>query len=159
MYGSAADATFGELGRVSSIHFDPVTLWVRDFDGCFAFYRDAFRLEVLRLYRGEDHPPWVEFRMGDTRFCLHGGYGNGPQYETATPLAVHFEVDDMDEAINRIERCGGRLLTDVAEEDNRPAELRKVRHAVFSDPDGNKFELLQVAMEYGQNGRPSRLAG
>jgi predicted enzyme related to lactoylglutathione lyase len=129
---------------MTAIHFDPVTLWVRDFDRCLVFYREVFELEVLRLYRGEDHPPWVEFRMGDSRFCLHGGYGDAARYRTATPLAVHFEVDDADEALRRIDQFGGRVLTGIVEEDNRPAELRKVRQAVFSDPDGNEFELLQV---------------
>ena len=133
---------------MSAIHLDPVTLWVRDFDRCLAFYREVFELEVPRLYRGEDHPPWVEFRLGDTRFCLHGGYGDGPRYRTANPLAVHFEVDDVEEAVERIDRYGGHLRSRVIEEDNRPAELRKVRQAVFSDPDGNEFELLQVVREF-----------
>jgi predicted enzyme related to lactoylglutathione lyase len=133
---------------MTAIHFDPVTLWVRDFDRCLTFYREVFELEVLRLFRGEDHPPWVEFRMGDSRFCLHGGYADGSRYQTATPLAVHFEVDDADEAVGRINRYGGHVRRGVVEEDNRPAELRKVRQAVFSDPDGNEFELLQVVSEY-----------
>jgi hypothetical protein len=65
--------------------------------------------------------------MGDTRFCLHGGYSDGPRYRTAHPLAVHFEVEDVHEAVDRINRYGGRLQSSVVDEDNRPAELRKVR--------------------------------
>jgi hypothetical protein len=44
-------------------------------------------------------------------------------------------------------RSGGSIGTEgafLSEEDNRPAELRKMGQAVFSDPDGNEFELLQV---------------
>jgi predicted enzyme related to lactoylglutathione lyase len=131
-----------------SARFDPVTLWVRDFEHCLAFYRDAFELEVIRLYRGVDHPPWVEFRIGDTRFCLHGGYADGPRYRTANPLALHFEVDDVDAALERIDRNGGEVRRDVVEEDNRPAELRSVRQAIFRDPDGNEFEVLQLVEEF-----------
>jgi predicted enzyme related to lactoylglutathione lyase len=131
-----------------AIHFDPITLWVRDFDGCLVFYRDVFELEVLRLYRGDDHPPWVEFRMGDTRFCLHGGYGDGTPFRTGAPLAVHFEVADVDAALERVSLYGGAVRRHVVEEDNRPAELRKVRQAVFSDPDGNEFEVVQLVSEF-----------
>lgn len=94
---------------MDAVHFDPVTLWVRDFERCLAFYRDVFELEVLRLYRGEDHPPWAEFRMGDTRFCLHGGYGDGARYRTGQPLALHFEVADVEAALDRIRRHGGEV--------------------------------------------------
>ncbi|MFZ0341676.1 MAG: VOC family protein [Gaiellaceae bacterium] len=134
---------------MDAVHFDPVTLWVRDFERCLAFYRGVFELEVLRLYRGEDHPPWAEFRMGDTRFCLHGGYGDGARYRTGHPLALHFEVADVEAALERIRRHGGEVRRDVVEEDNRPAELRKVRQAVFGDPDGNEFEVVQLVSEFG----------
>ena len=137
---------------VSAIHFDPITLWVSDFERCLAFYRDVFELEVLRLYQGDDHPPWVEFRMGDTRFCLHGGYGDGARYRSGHPLALHFEVDDVEPALDRIRRHGGAVVRDVVEEDNRPAELRKVRQAIFSDPDGNEFEVVQLVTEFGPTG-------
>ena len=133
---------------MSAIHFDPVTLWVRDFESCLAFYREVFGLEVLRLYRESDHPPWVEFRMGDSRFCLHGGYGDGPHYQTAVPLALHFEVDDVDAALERIDRYGGAVKRGAVEEDNRPAELRKIRQAVFTDPDGNEFEVVQLVSDF-----------
>ena len=139
---------------MTAIHFDPVTLWVRDFEGCLAFYREVFELEVLRLYRDEGHPPWVEFRLGDTRFCLHGGYGDSRRYRTANPLAIHFEVNDLDAALKRVDRYGGDVRRHVVEEDNRPAELRKVRQAVFSDPDGNEFEVVQVVKEFAPPADP-----
>jgi predicted enzyme related to lactoylglutathione lyase len=135
-------------GEMNGIHFDPITLWVGDFERCLTFYRDVFELEVLRLFRGDDHPPWVEFRMGDTRFCLHGGYGDATRYRTGAPLALHFEVADIETALERIRQHGGTVRRDVVEEDNRPAELRIVRQAIFGDPDGNEFEVVQLVSEF-----------
>jgi catechol 2,3-dioxygenase-like lactoylglutathione lyase family enzyme len=37
---------------MSGIHFDPITLGVRDFDRCLTFYRDVFEPAVIRLHRG-----------------------------------------------------------------------------------------------------------
>ncbi|MGH7427349.1 MAG: HXXEE domain-containing protein, partial [Candidatus Methylomirabilaceae bacterium] len=39
--------------------------------GCLEFYEKAFELRIVRLYRGDEHPPWAELQVGDIRLALH----------------------------------------------------------------------------------------
>src|SRR5436190_1073272 len=71
---------------MSAIHFDPITLWVRDFDRCLTFYREVFELEVLRLKEGEHHAPheWSAQMTADVASYLQlARSADGPIVELA----------------------------------------------------------------------------
>lgn len=124
-----------------TLRLTPVIVFVRDFERCVAFYSSAFGLEAIHL---DDH--WAEFDIGGIRFALHGGYQGEPH--GGRPVALHFVVDDIDEAIRRIEPAGGTVL-------ERPrrfassSEQKEGMEAAFRDPDGNAFEVQQVLARSG----------
>lgn len=130
-----------------STRLTPLILFVRKFDACLTFYTKAFGLKPHRVYRGPGHPDWAEFRLPGARLCLHGRY-RGPRFRSGIPLAVHFEVRDLQETIRRIRRYGGRVRRPPQRYDFRPAELQEVLATSFSDPDGNVFEVQQVLRRF-----------
>ena len=77
---------------------------------------------------------------------LHGGY-SGPGHRIE-PVAIHFEVSDIEETLTRMDKIGGRLRHAVREVEWFPQNLR-VLETTFLDPDGNEFVLFQKA-----SGRP-----
>ncbi len=125
----------------------PVIIFVRHFERCLTFYQKVFRLRVLRIYKEKLHPPWAELQLGDIRFCLHGAY-RGPRYRQGRPVAMHFEVQDIQRTVGKIKRFGGRVKHGPKRFDFRPAELQIAYQATFADPDGNEFEVLQVLEEF-----------
>ncbi len=125
----------------------PILIFVSRFDECFQFYRKAFGLKVVRMYRGKQHPPWAEFQIGEARLALHGDY-NGPPLKICEPLALHFDVRDIRKTIARIKRYGGSVKRGPRKIDFRPAELQVVYAATFADPDGNEFDLHQVLKRF-----------
>lgn len=119
-----------------TIQLSPVILFVRGFERCVSFYRSAFGLEPIHL---DDH--WVEFDIGGIRLALHGGYEGDPH--AGRPVALHFVVDDIDEAVERIERAGGTVLGPPRRFASS-SEQKEGIEAAFRDPDGNAFEIQQV---------------
>ncbi|MGH2404434.1 MAG: VOC family protein [bacterium] len=120
----------------------PIIILVRDFDRCLEFYQKALELNIVRLYRGDEHPLWAELQVGDIRLALHAGY-DGPPHQQNEPIAIHFEVDDINHTIERVRAHGGSVKRPPRRVDFRPAELQVAYQAVVVDPDGNEFELLQ----------------
>lgn len=125
----------------------PILIFVRRFDQCLEFYRRVFGLKLVRLYKGQKHPPWAELQIGEARLALHGGY-DGPIVKICEPLALHFDVKGIRKTIARIKRYGGRVKRGPRKIDFRPAELQIVYAATFTDPDGNEFELHQVLKRF-----------
>lgn len=120
-----------------TIALSPVIVFVKSFERCVEFYRSAFGLEPVRL---DDH--WAEFEVGGIRFALHGGYDGEPH--SGRPVALHFVVDDIDAAVKRIERAGGKVVEAPRRFDSR-SEQKRGLEAAFLDPDGNSFEVQQLA--------------
>ena len=120
----------------------PIIILVRDFDRCLEFYQNALELNLVRLYRGDEHPLWAELQVGDIRLALHAGY-KGQAHRQNEPIALHFEVDDINKTIERVRVYGGSVKRPPRRVDFRPAELQIAYQAVVTDPDGNEFELLQ----------------
>lgn len=129
---------------MAKVRLTPLILFVRNFDHSMEFYRRVFDLEPIRVYKGPDHPDWVEFQIGEVRLALHAGYKGTQQYAPGRPLTIHFEVEDIRVTIERIERYGGSVKGTPQEYDFRPVELERVSATAFLDPDGNEFELQQV---------------
>lgn len=113
-----------------------VILAVEDVARSRRFYLDAFgwSTEV-------DEPVYVEFRLPDGA-CLgiydRNGFGrNTGQVPTVaapgelTPAEVYLRVEDLDEAIVRLETAGARLLSPRA-----PRNWGD-QAAYFADPDGH----------------------
>lgn len=128
------------------VRLTPIIVFVLDFDRCLEFYQKAFGLEVVRLYRRQKEP-WAELQAGEIRLALHGGY-EGPSYQTGRPVAIHFEVEDINRTVERIMEYGGTVKQAPKVFDARPAELQRISQAHFTDPDGNEFEVLQVLEQF-----------
>lgn len=64
-----------------------------------------------------------------------GGIGQSGPDSPYTGIVVYFEVDDIDIAIARAERLGGRRVME-------PVATPLSSIAVFADPDGNLIGLL-----------------
>jgi predicted enzyme related to lactoylglutathione lyase len=82
-------------------------------------------------------------RTGNIRLALHGGY-NGLHNKQGKPVAIHFQVEDIPQAVKRVERFGGSVKRSPRKVDYRPEELMVAYTATFADPDQNEFEILQV---------------
>lgn len=108
---------------------DHVWFWVADMDRAVAFFRDALGLE-LRM-RHED--TWAEFEAGGVRIGLHGA-GEGAPEPGGTAV---FRVDDLDLTRAALEDRG------VAFDDHLGEVPGYARYASFSDPDGNRFQLIE----------------
>lgn len=130
-----------------AVRLTPLILFVSHFERCLTFYQKVFGLKLLRLYRRPGHPRWAELQAGEVRLCLHGKY-RGPRYRSGRPLAVHFDVRDIRQAVQKIRKHGGTVRHAPKKYDYRPAELQIAYAALFKDPDGNIFEVQQVVKEF-----------
>jgi predicted enzyme related to lactoylglutathione lyase len=119
-----------------TLRLSPVIVFVREFERCVTFYRSVFGLEPVTR-----DDKWAEFEIGDIRFALHGGYDGDAH--PGRPVALHFVVDDIGEAVERIQRGGGT----VSERPRRftfASEGKQGWEVAFKDPSGNEFEVQQV---------------
>ena len=82
-------------------------------------------------------------KLIDETCALVGDHGGQPacgigQAGPSSPyvgIVVYFPVDDVDSALARAERLGGRRVLD-------PVDTLISRIAVFTDPDGNRIALV-----------------
>jgi predicted enzyme related to lactoylglutathione lyase len=82
-------------------------------------------------------------KLIDETYALVGDHGGQPaggigQAGPSSPyvgIAAYFPVDDVDSALARAERPGGRRVQD-------PADTPVSRIPVFTDPDGNRIGLV-----------------
>jgi predicted enzyme related to lactoylglutathione lyase len=96
-----------------------------------------FYEEVFGLSRAIESDYWSELSFGDAIVALHGG-GDG----TRNPTDLSFQVDNIEAACRRIERAGGKILT---QPHRRPGEA--IVLAVFGDTEGNEVMLTQYVGE------------
>lgn len=118
----------------------PVIVFVRNFDRCVEFYRTVFGLAPLRR---DDR--WAEFDLGDVHLALHAGY-DGEPHRQGRPIALHFVVDDIHAAVERIRQQGGTAT--VPREFTSRREGKECLEAEFVDPDGNEFEVQEVLRRF-----------
>ncbi|WP_419913733.1 VOC family protein [Hoeflea sp.] len=109
--------------------------FVKDIAASKAFYRDVMSLRVTR-----DHGDFVQFESG---FALHDGgsllqtiFGRDaqePETYGSQNLVLYFEVDDIEDAFNRIEP-NVDLIHPIEEQNWGQMVFR------FYDPDGHMVE-------------------
>ena len=116
-------------GRVEQVWF-----WVTDMDRAIAFYGEALGLAVVRRHGDE----WAEMDAGPIRIALHGSnVGEHPSGGT-----VVFEVDDLDATRFAMEMRGAVFDEHVGEVEGQ------ARFASFTDPDGNRLQLIEYFEEH-----------
>ena len=125
------------------VELSPIIFFVEHFEECLSFYKNVFDLKLVRNWRGPEASPWTEFQVGNIRLTLHGGY-KGVRHKQGKPVAIHFEVEDIQQAVKRVEKFGGSVKRPQRKVDYRPEELMVAYTATFADPDENEFEILQV---------------
>ena len=105
-----------------------VFFWVADLDTSVAWYT-----EVLGLTAGPRYGDWQEFAIdGGTGFALHGGRLDGGP---ATAV-VAFNTPDLQTAIDELAGWGAVPIDEIT-------DTGAARFVTFSDPDGNKVQLLE----------------
>ena len=116
--------------------FSQVRLLVDEFGAAFRFYRDVLGLEVSS---GDESSGYASFTAGGGSIAIFERSGQGEVVELRTPgdstLNV-LEVDDADEAVERLSAYVVRAPQDQPDWGGRVAYLR--------DPSGNLLELFQV---------------
>jgi len=125
-----------------------VTLVVPDYDAAIAFYRDALGFDLL-----EDTPlgptkRWVRVapKGGGTALLLAQADGAGQRAaignQTGGRVAFFLETDDFGRDHERFRRAGVRFAEQPRREPYGTA-------AVFSDPFGNRWDLIEPARPSG----------
>jgi lactoylglutathione lyase len=133
-------APFGALGAVSfaTVRTAPLVtgvnaiyLYVADLDRSIAFYRDVLGIP---LQRHPQDPGWAEatFPTG-VRFALHTA--RPESVKGSGSVNIDLEVDDIDEALDRVGEAGVEVV-----EVEREFWGSK---ATISDPDGYRIDLFQ----------------
>lgn len=122
--------------------FGVTVLFVRNFKECFEFYRSGLGMEVLRAHEGEGHPDWALLRLGELRMALHAGYEGAP-LKGNSPVCINFFIDDVSNAIKKIEQYGGTIKSEPKEIDFRPTQPVMAFFGKFADPDGNEHYLVK----------------
>lgn len=114
-----------------------VLLYVDDFEGMSAFYRDTLGLEVSHTGPGA-----IAFRVGGCILELMARSNDPNPRETGPSSHVlSFSVADLDAARRALSDAGVEQIGDV-----RPTiGLEPPFHiARFADPEGNLFELIDM---------------
>jgi catechol 2,3-dioxygenase-like lactoylglutathione lyase family enzyme len=118
-----------------------VMLFAKDIDKMTAFYRDGLGLTVTNQFAG-----WAELAAGDCSSALHAipkhiadriEITTPPRRRSETPYKVTFLVDDLEEARERLNACGGFMN-----------EITRADHGAFCDgldPEGNLFVIMEGA--------------
>ncbi len=119
-----------------AVAISPIILFVKNFDECYAFYREKLGLKPI----SPDTPKrkYAAFSVGGTVFALHGGY-SGKVGETN--IALHFAFKDLKSQVKRFKANGVKFAREI--------ELMPwgEYQATFVDPDGNEIDMVQLALE------------
>jgi len=111
-------------------HFEIVGL---DAKALQSFYRDAFGWAIV--------PAGPSYAMvhpqGD--LGINGGVGAAPEGAGASRVTVYVEVDDLDAALGKIGRLGGKTVMGPLNVPGGPSI------ALFSDPEGHIIGLTKAA--------------
>jgi lactoylglutathione lyase len=110
-------------------HISYITLWVKNYDACLAFYRDQLGLAL----EGEDGN-LACFQTKGTRLCMHRLVEAPPLRSRA--LEIHFEVPDVDASYRMLVERGIPFESEPA---NMPWGTRM---AALRDPEGFSIEIV-----------------
>ena len=129
-----------------------VRLIVADFDGCFRFYRDVLGLKVTWGEEADGTASgYASFAVPQGTLSINDQAIFGPvvgleQWKPGEAAegraALIFEVESVDEAVERLRVRGAALLTE-------PADYAGwgIRAAHVRDPDGNVIEINELLAE------------
>ena len=130
--------------KVIELRLDNVRLLVTRLDECLLFYRDVLG---LKLTWGELGGNYVSFDTGEGQglsLCkkdfmseVVGKYHFSAQFESQDTCVCIFEVTDLEQTVQTIEKNGGQFVTEIQD---RPDWGIRVVH--LRDPDGNLIELF-----------------
>ncbi len=126
--------------------FGVTVLFVRNYDRCLEFYRNALGMEVLRTHKGEGHPDWALLQLGDLRMALHAGHEGEPLRGGA--VCINFFVDDIHLVVERIQQFDGSIKKFPEEHDFRPTQPVMAFFGRFADPDGNEHYLVKETRRF-----------
>ena len=109
-----------------------VTLWAEDVEKMTDFYQNVLGLPLLNVDRGRAH-----FDFGGGYLVILPGQPHKPQEAEPVRFPVlAFEVEDLHEAIDRLESHGIDLPWGIEADSD-------ARWVMFHDPGGN---LIEIAM-------------
>jgi lactoylglutathione lyase len=139
------------MGAKHDLEFARVRLLVRDFRTSWEFYHHVLGLTPVR---GHGAPPYGEFLTGRRaivslfdRASMAKAVGisiDPPKRGRTSPVAVIFEVPDVDRTARSLRRRGVRLLRGPTD---RPEWGLRALH--FLDPDGNLIEVYSRLRPHG----------
>lgn len=118
-----------------------VNIDVEDLEKAIAFYTAAFDLRVGRRFDGAAELVGESANL----YLLALPAGSSPSPRTKdkrrydrhwTPVHLDFAVDDLEKAVQRAKRAGATVEADIQ-------QRRWGRIAMFADPFGNGFCILQ----------------
>ncbi len=111
---------------------DQVVVYVENIERALEFYRDVLGLQVRLQQEG-----WVEFGGRGAGFALHSGgsAAKRPKDYRKGGVLVSIRVQSVEAAVAYLESRGVRVTEAGAEPHGRIA--------VFADPEGNQFQLLE----------------
>jgi len=103
-----------------------------------SFYREAFGWEIV--------PAGPSYAMVHPQAGLgiNGGVGAAPEGAGRSQVTVYVEVDDLDPALRKIERLGGKTVIGPLNVPGGPSI------ALFSDPEGHVIGLTKAASIRGR---------
>ncbi|QST01141.1 VOC family protein [Pontibacillus sp. ALD_SL1] len=109
-------------------------LFTEKYEECISFYKDLLQLPVRNV-----KSTLVSFDLPHGYLMVEQG-GVGSDVEKArnqNPTVVRFDVEDLDEEVQRLEERGGSFK-------ERRLEFEWGTIAVLSDPDGNRIEIGEL---------------
>ena len=115
-----------------------VTLTATDVPAAARWYRDLLGIEPYFARPVEGPPAYVEFRVGDDEDelgIMDARYASWPTGDPAGAV-VHWHVDDLTAAVERLQSLGATVLQPVTERGEGFAT------AVLADPFGNVLGVM-----------------
>jgi catechol 2,3-dioxygenase-like lactoylglutathione lyase family enzyme len=120
------------MGFIKQIN--PIILFVKNFESCYDFYKNKLDLEIVK--GDSSHENFVEFKIGDISFDIHGGYKGEPVKNNN--IGVHFVVEDIFTTFQILKNNNVEITKEPQKMPWGDYEL------TIKDPDGNLIDILQM---------------
>jgi catechol 2,3-dioxygenase-like lactoylglutathione lyase family enzyme len=111
-----------------------VEIRTSNWEASLQWYREVFGLRVLVRVVDDEY---ALLEAGETRLSLLGRAQPG---SSSRRISLAFEVDDLDEVLNRLARAGSTFSYPQKDHEG-------LREANTSDPDGNPIRLFEWPRE------------
>ncbi|WP_319520442.1 VOC family protein [uncultured Martelella sp.] len=125
-----------------------VAIRVKDIDVSLDFYENKLGFEeMLRLYRDNGDLWLVYLRVNDEQYIEVFPYAVGDEAQPREAIGLNhvcITVDDVDDVVRQLDAAGIPLIQPLVSGDDGN------RQAWIADPDGNRFELMQMNRECEQ---------